>query len=345
MLKRISLGQKLTLMLCLILILVFGLVNFLTLKTIHTQNRQQANTIASLNSKYNAENIEKNFEQIITIGNALSIEMESMVSNNHTSRVLVIDTMKGLLDKNKNLFGITVTYEPNAFDNNDGKHLGAPGSDASGQFMPYVTRKGNDFAIELSTYPYYDTKQMDWYNIPKTTQKIYLTEPITYLVQGKDVAMASVVVPILRNNRFVGVVSIDTSLEYLQTEAEKINLMGGFVEIVSEKGTYVANGHDASTILTPVKMESDWQSTVKELFENKNFLSKGYSFEYYDEYLVVINPIKISDTGQYWYYMSNIPLENIYSQYNHLFQVLLIVSLIFLCFIIYINYAIITRNL
>lgn len=83
---------------------------------------------------------------------------------------------------------------------------------------------------------------MLWYNTPKQTGKVYLTEPTTYPVNGKNVTMASVYVPIMRDGTFVGLVSIDTELSYLQNEIANTKIMGGYTQLLSSKGLYVAYG-------------------------------------------------------------------------------------------------------
>jgi hypothetical protein len=167
----------------------------------------------------------------------------------------------------------------NAFPNNDAiaKYAGivwkenqsggfkaenTPMNKAGGQnglFICYVTRSDNSFHIE----PSYDSQtNMTWYNETKKIKHTFITEPTVYKVNGKDVAMASLIVPILDENKnFMGVISIDYKLETFQKIVEKIKPMGGFVQLSSKHGIYVANGADDKLIMTDAKKRSqDWEN-------------------------------------------------------------------------------------
>ena len=47
-----------------------------------------------------------------------------------------------------------------------------------------------------------------WYDVPKNTGKRYFTEPYAYPVSGKDVQMASLVVPIIVDGHIIGAVGV-----------------------------------------------------------------------------------------------------------------------------------------
>ena len=71
---------------------------------------------------------------------------------------------------------------------------------------------------ELVVEPAYDDEtDMTWYNKPKELKGTYITEPTAYKVNGKDVVMASLAIPILdENGKFLGVISIDYKLDTLE---------------------------------------------------------------------------------------------------------------------------------
>jgi methyl-accepting chemotaxis protein len=346
MLKKISLGQKLALCACIVLLLAFVLLNTSTLRKTYTYSREQAKTIASFTSKYNAEKIERNFEKVATIAKDFAIQMETMVEEGNPSREMVMATMKNSLELHKDLFGIAITYEPNEFDGKDIEYINKKGNNSKGQFMPYINRGNKDsFVTELCIYDYYTEEQMEWYNIPKNTKKIFLTEPTAYLVQGKNTTMASVAVPIIRDEKFVGVVSIDTSLDYLQTEVEKVKPMGGFAEIVSTEGTYVANGLDSTKVMKDVSKEEEWNSLLKRTSVGEEFTEFGFSSITGEKVLRVFSTINIKGTDQYWTYVSVIPFSNIFAEYNFSYKRMLVIGLALFLFIIYINYSIISKDL
>jgi methyl-accepting chemotaxis protein len=346
MLKNLRLGQKLILFLCIILLSTYTILDVIVLKSSYTYSHDKATTIAKLTSKDNAEKVVLNFEKIETIGISLANQSEAMVQENSPSRQIVISTMKNTLNSNKDIFGITVAYEPNEFDGKDTEYKNKEGDNSKGQFMPYITRINNDrFITELAFNPLYNEEQNKWYTVPKNTHKTYLTEPTTYPVQGKNVTMVSVVVPIMRNAKFVGVVSIDTTINYLQTEIKSVKPMGGFSQIISQDGIFVANGEDSKKVLTDISKDKGWIPILKKTSKGEEFTEVGSSSDTNGQVLRVFSSINIQGTDQYWTYVSIIPFSHVFAEFNFSFKLMVIVGLVLFIFIIYVNYSIITKDL
>ncbi len=346
MFKRLRLGQSLTLGACVILLLGFITLNIIVLESSYSYSHKQAKNIALLTSKDNAEKVVLNFERVETIGKSIANQMETMVQEGNPSRAIVISTMKNTLTQSKDIFGITVAYEPNEFDGKDTEYIDKEGNDSKGQFMPYITRASdNKFSTELGFNKYYTEKQMLWYSVPQSTHKIYLTEPTNYPVQGKNVTMVSIVVPIMRNEQFIGVVSIDTTIDYLQTEIEQVTPMGGFSQIVSSEGIYVANGSNPGKIMSSVKKEKEWIPILKRTSKGDQFTEVGFSSDKNEKVLRVFSSINIQGADQYWTYVSIIPLSHVYEEYSSMFKLMIIVGILLFSFIIYINYSIIIKDL
>lgn len=346
MFKRLRLRHKLILFLCIILLSTYIVLDIIVLKASYNYSHEQAKTIALLTSKDNAEKVTLNFENIETIGISIVNQMEAMVQEQRPSREVVISAMKNTLNSHKNIFGIAVVYEPNEFDGKDKDYIDKAGNNSKGQFMPYVTRKSdNNFSIELSFNPIYNEKQNRWYAVPKSTHKIYLTEPTNYPVQRKNVTMVSVEIPIIRNSKFVGDVSIDTTIDYLQTEISKVKPMGGFSQIISAEGIFVANGADHTKVLEDVSKVKEWIPILKRTSKGEEFTELGYSSDIGQKVLRVFSTINIHGTDQYWTYVSVIPLSHVFAEFNYASALMVIVGVILFAFIIYINYSIIIKDL
>ncbi len=88
--------------------------------------------------------------------------------------------------------------------------------------MPWVDRKG----WPQATNPRYDfhDPQQDWYNGPKRTGKLYITEPY-FDKGGSDITMISVTVPIFdTGGGLIGVAGSDMSLEQIRSIVNSIRL-------------------------------------------------------------------------------------------------------------------------
>jgi len=112
------------------------------------------------------------------------------------------------------------------------------GHDATGRFLPYLAK--SEGKIILAPVVDYDKEGAgDYYLVPKKTGKLALIEPYIYKVNGNDVLMTSITVPINdKNGNFIGIVGADLDLSSLQETIAAIKPMGGYSTLNSAKGTY-----------------------------------------------------------------------------------------------------------
>jgi methyl-accepting chemotaxis protein len=159
------------------------------------------------------------------------------------TRNQINEMVKATLLDSDDLNGSTVTWEPNALDGKDAEFAGKkPEYDDTGRAMPYYSRESSG-GLHVEPIVFLDKPHgNDWYDIPKSTGRPYLTEPHTYPINGKDVAMTSINVPIMVKNEFRGVVSADFSLSKLgQILAGLKVIEGGRLALVSNGGLYASN--------------------------------------------------------------------------------------------------------
>lgn len=341
MLKRLKLGQKLSLYTGVVLLLGIVILTAIVLNQVYFSSQGQAKNIGALNSKYYAEIVTRRFEKLETIVQGVVIEAESMNIENQASRDVIISSMKKILKTHDDVFGICVVYEPNGFDGKDMDYANKEGSNANGRFMPYVVRNGNDFLVDRGIYEEYSEEQMKWYNIPQKTLRPYLTEPVTYPVNGRDVTMASIAVPIIRENKFLGVVSIDTELDYLQSLIENVKPMGGYTELLSTEGVFVAHGGNPEKIKEDASKSDEWKKILERSTKGEEFSEFGVSMG--KKVLRFVSPIKIGDTEQYWTFVSVIPLSSILSQFSSMLKTMIIFGFLIFLSTLGIKYYLITR--
>ncbi|MBI4979378.1 MAG: PDC sensor domain-containing protein [Spirochaetes bacterium] len=123
------------------------------------------------------------------------------------SREQVNAMMKQVLIENPQYIGVWTLWEPNAFDGQDSRYANTKEYGKSGRYFPYWNRGTGVISVE----PIVDFDTGDWYQVPKSTKREYVTDLYTYPVMGKAVLMISVVAPIVVNDVFYGVAG-ETSL-------------------------------------------------------------------------------------------------------------------------------------
>jgi len=135
-----------------------------------------------------------------TIAQILSTHESTKLTREQVSVML-----KKLTHDNPEFVGTYTMWEPDAFDGKDAEYAGVSPHDDTGRFLVYWNRN-RDGQIKVETPTDYDVPGTgNYYLLPKASKKECLIEPYKYVVQGKEVLMISTVVPIIRDNKFVGI--------------------------------------------------------------------------------------------------------------------------------------------
>ena len=195
-----------------------------------------------------------------------NIEMILQLPPEARSRDAINAMLTNLMESNKNLIGVGVVFEPNAFDGQDAAHVTDPLSDETGRMITYAGREGS--AVELEPSTGYDTA--DWYTVPAKTLKPMLTPAYYETVAGKKTLMASVAIPILDNGRFVGAISLDFDMEKVQEMFEKLSTPDNIYLMLDSKGQVIAHGTNRDMV-----MKDAFQLMHLDAAEQKEIFSDG----------------------------------------------------------------------
>lgn len=165
------------------------------------------------------------------VAKTLALTMENYKASNRTE---VIGILENILEKNPNLIGVYVGYEPNAFDGKDAEYINASGHDATGRFVPYCNKiKGN---LTVAPLLHYDSS--DYYQLPKAREEDVLTEPYFY----EGIFMVSHVSPIFKDGKFVGISGVDVPLDYMDEVVGKVKAFDtGYAFMVSNTGVLLSH--------------------------------------------------------------------------------------------------------
>jgi methyl-accepting chemotaxis protein len=155
-------------------------------------------------------------------------------------RGTAVKQLKAVLESHPEFLGTWVGWEPNAFDT-DAKASGQ-GVSASpeGRFIPYVVRSADK--IELTPLTGLGDPAADaYYRLAFESGVAQVVDPYLYAVDGKDVLMTSVAVPVMVDGAPVGVAGVDLSLASLQELVGDLAVFGnGTATLVTQSGMQVA---------------------------------------------------------------------------------------------------------
>ena len=331
--KKFSLGTKISIIIGTIILICYVSVFSTILVQVKAKSISDSENLVKEVSKAYTSEIKSRFEKLEILTKDLRNAVNNQIDFGTQNRDVIIGMQKEVLDMNPEVFGITVAFEPNAFDQKDDYYKGRKEFSETGMFIPYVSRGENELVVEAA---YNDETDMTWYNKPKELKGTFITEPTSYEVNGKDVTMASLVIPILSDNRdFLGVISIDYKLDTFEQIISEKSPLGGTVELLSNSGIYVASGEDSSLKTKNAKENSDtWAKIISETSQGKEYYTYGNSFTKGNEVLMVSYPVNLENTNTNWILCSQIPKEKILEDYNKIFNVILIVAIVSLIIVI-----------
>lgn len=320
--KKLGLGAKISISIGSIILICYVVLFSSILVNLYSQSISENEALAKEVSQSYATQITSRFEKLEILTKDLRNAVVNQMKAGTQNRDLIIEMQKGVLNNNPDVFGITVAFEANAFDGQDSSYIGRKEFSETGMFIPYASRGDNEIVVEAA---YNNQTDMAWYNRPKELQGTYITEPTQYMVNGKNVLMASLAIPILDDNKnFLGVISIDYNLDTLEKIVSEKSPIGGTVELISNQGIYVASGEDQSLKMKDAKENSDeWSKIISETSKGNPYYAYGKSITNGKDVLMVSYPVNLEGTTTNWILCSQIPKENILEGYSKILKIVL----------------------
>ncbi len=265
-------------------------------EAVRLTREQAAATAASISQQIRAE-LETALDAANTLAQSFSVVTAADPSRRASIPRSTADRMLAtVLDRNPSFVGVYTCWEPNAFDGRDSQFAGKPGHDRTGRYIPYWCRNANGgVAVE----PLVDYEKLDYYVLPRTTQRECVIEPLVYPVQGVDTLMTSLVVPIVEAGRFRGIAGVDMRLSEFQKKAEEMaaKLFGGNAEVRIYSNGGLAAGDSAKPDLVGKSIKErggDWEQLLSVIQKGgtHSAIAKGT--------LTAVAPIQIGETSTPW---------------------------------------------
>ncbi|MGG0658363.1 methyl-accepting chemotaxis protein [Rummeliibacillus pycnus] len=289
---------------------------------------KNAKKLALKVSETKARDVEAKLNYAMNTSKGVATTLSTMVEKDKANRQLANAVLEKTLQENPSFLSTWTIWEPNAFDGADKKYKNTKGHDETGRFVPYWTRESGQIRL-LASDDYDNPKENDYYQLAKDTGKEVILDPYTYQVAGKNVQMTTIVVPIKINDKVVGAVGVDISLDSMQKLNDTIHLYkSGYGAIISNDGTIVS--HKSHELVG----ESSYKLVGANSSKVKNAVQTGQPLSYTDvssdgaDVYKVFSPINIGSTGTPWSLMITIPLDEVKQDTNTMMKYSIIISLI-----------------
>jgi methyl-accepting chemotaxis protein len=194
-----------------------------------------------------AGNISVWMETQFGVARSLAQSMEACEQIEPRQRRFFYNMLLGqMIGKNPDLASVWTVWEPDALDGLDAEYANTPGTDATGRFLSNWAR--TDAGVRLEYSAGYDEKDADFYNIAMRTGNETVVEPFLYNQGGKDMLVTSLVVPVKKNGKPVGVVGADITLSRIQAAVEAISPYEGSAASVFSNDGLIAGYFDPSLL-------------------------------------------------------------------------------------------------
>ncbi|QGG48303.1 methyl-accepting chemotaxis protein [Heliorestis convoluta] len=250
---------------------------------------------------------------------ALAEALAGLQQRGQTDRETAHQIMQSLLKKNEDYLGIWTLWEPNAFDGNDQAYVNAPGHDETGRFIPYWVKSGN--RIILQPCGNYEVPGAgDYYLIAKATKEETIMEPYAYLIDGEEVTLVSLVVPVLIENQFVGVVGIDVALHTFIEKHRAVQIFNsGSVHLITHEGTFVSFRDDSYIGKNIADLDGGQHNGAIEALRKNEIFHKEFHSDLLGEQIATLYvPFTVGNSTTPWSLGVIVSLNEIYAKANYL---------------------------
>ncbi|MGD9581724.1 MAG: sensor histidine kinase [Vampirovibrionia bacterium] len=332
--NNLKISSKINIINASIIIITFLFFGSILLNNVYRSSYKEAQNRAIFESELATDTIEERFQTIIIQLQDLKEIILKVRTNHQEPRKDVIDMLNTFLEKNPDILGLTTAWEPDKFDGKDKEFVNKEFHDSTGRFIPYVVRVQENIIVE----PVRDYDVSDWYLAAKKSKKLNITDPFYYPIADKEVMMFTITLPILdQSNNFIGMVSADIEIKDLQEIVKKINPLGAYSFIISDKGNYIAHSLRPELLGRSKEVfKFKYNEAVEANKLNKPFSYMDRSLSTGEKILRVFQPITFLDSNKIWSLCINVPKDQIladYYYYLHLIIIAIVVSVIILIFI------------
>jgi len=337
--KNLSFGMKLLISLLGTVVISLGTMIFFVTKNQHESAEEHAIMYMKAATQSFANEQKNILDNNITVVRSMVNRIETAIKNNEKlTKAGMVEFQKNILRNNEFLFTAWIGFEDDSylFDRYDGSDKN-PYYSPKGVFQPTIQRTENG-NLEVEYLPDFN-KEEPYIKAAYENKKISVTPPFIYeMANGKKVLMVSVSAPVIINNKVIGVVGVDFTMDKIDKRISQIRLYDdGYIVLIGPQGGILAhkdpkrvgmmyadtiNGDkDRIKILENAKLGKEYEFHSKARATGK--LSYLYSY-----------PFEFGDTGEYYFLIAVIDEDEYLADANSVRNFSLIFALIVLALIV-----------
>ena len=310
--KRKSLSTQITLWTALIILVTAGIVVSYSVFSMRRNAMELAKENIHSLSHQAAHQIEQKIFKTIDTLNTMA-QLLGQVRDNDSPldipRYEAARLMRSILEENVDFQAAFICWEPEEYDFLDAGYANEPGHDASGRFAPLWRRdqEGHITLHPLLASPTYspDGQPGIWYS-ESHKNEFFISE--SFFDQQTQELIATVAVPVVNNDTFLGVVGVDLNLSLFFKRIETACDLGKEmqVDIIDSAGMVIGSSDHPELIGLP----------VEELYRKDSYLlphvQSGAHFVGIDKgNLYHVSEIDFAANSSKWVMSAIVPIETI----------------------------------
>jgi methyl-accepting chemotaxis protein len=319
--------MRLTLITSILLIAaVAGVSIILLLRARALQTDEAFSNLEELTGRYSIM-MQNRYENYLSAAKTLADIMNSFEGVPAAERRIRYDnTMLSIMESNPNFMGMFSVWKPNAIDGRDADFIDDPGTDSTGRYMPWYSRRSGTLEKRsLSEYEFYDEVVA---NIDSTDPVI--SEPYASSLAGKQILGTRLCYPIITADGIVGRVGIMVDLTSSSDTIAQIQPYGtGRAVMYSTSGTIVAHYDPARVggkITDPDSIAILGQQAVNDTLETLKTgkpNSGQNNKRIFESYPFYVGGVKTA-----WTILSSVPEAAVFAAVNRLTRITIIIMVI-----------------
>lgn len=241
--------------------------------------------------------------EAVSIGGAA---VEAVIATGPVNRDALGSMVTEMLETRPDLVGMTLAFEPTALGD-ESTSIGHRYSDATGRFVPYFFYDPSKAVkVELlDMRPEAGTES--WYDLPLREDRMLITPPYIYPVNGTDVMMTTVSNVIHRNGRPIGILTADMALADLSRKIESLRPFGeGRVHLASMDNQWIASD-DPTLLGKPVSSAQQAYLAKREV----QFVTIDGQ-----DMMVLAAEVQFTGVAETWTVLMNVPVATVMAHVN-----------------------------
>ncbi len=308
MLANMKLRSRILVPICAVVLFVFALTVTIVVARVRDVSRESALRYTQELADRHGQEVRQRLDRAMQSSRVMAAVMETAARHPESVNRAVLDEyLKSVLLRDKDVFGVFVTFEPNALDGREAEHEQV----YKGRYRSYIY-KNSQGGVAVSHGG--NANLGSWYTVPMGTGRETLLEP--YEDSTVNLLMTSVAVPIHKNGRTVGVAGMDIIIDELQEMIRAIKpYETGHAFLVSNEGSIVAHP-DRKLVLKPAAdhLSSEAGKGLRKSLRDGQPVTEFWHDADGAEQFTVFVPFDIGESKAPWSLAVTVPMEKVMAQ-------------------------------